>query len=43
MGVSANIVDGKVVAEATPTYEQTKVGDSLGKNAFLNLLVAQMQ
>ena len=43
MGVSANIVDGKVVAEATPTYEQTKVGDSLGKNAFLELLVAQMQ
>ena len=43
MGVSANIVDGKVVAEATPTYEQTKVGDSLGKNAFLKLLVAQMQ
>lgn len=43
MGVRANVIDGKVVAESTPTYEETKPGDSLGKNAFLKLLVAQMQ
>lgn len=43
MGLEANVVNGKLVAESTPTYEQTKVGDSLGKNAFLKLLVAQMQ
>lgn len=43
MGVSANIVDGKVVAESTPTYEKTAPGDSLGKNAFLKLLTTQMQ
>ena len=41
----AQIVDGKVVAESTPTNANAKkVGtDSLGKDAFMQLLVAQMQ
>lgn len=40
---SAQIVDGKVVAETSPTYEQKASGDTLDKQAFLQLLVAQMQ
>lgn len=43
MATSAQIVDGKIVADTTPTYEQRLKGDSLGKQEFLQLLVAQMQ
>lgn len=43
MPTSAQIVDGKVVADTTPTYEKRTPGDSLDKQAFLQLLVAQMQ
>ena len=43
MASTAQIVDGKVVAETTPTYEKRNTGDSLDKQAFLQLLVAQMQ
>ncbi len=41
----AQIIDGKVVAETTPTNTgANRVGtDSLGKDAFMQLLVAQMQ
>lgn len=43
MQTSAQIVDGKVVAETTPTYEQKAKGDTLDKQAFLQLLMTQMQ
>ena len=43
MASTAQIVDGKVVAETSPTYEKRSIGDSLDKQAFLQLLVAQMQ
>ncbi|MDE6232631.1 MAG: hypothetical protein K2M60_04710 [Lachnospiraceae bacterium] len=43
MPSSAQIVDGQIVADTTPTYEKRKPGDSLDKQAFLQLLVAQMQ
>lgn len=45
MGTVANIIDGKVVAETTPTNSsKSKVGSNeLGKDAFMTLLVAQMQ
>ena len=43
MASTAQIVDGKVVAETSPTYEKRSTGDSLDKQAFLQLLVAQMQ
>lgn len=43
--ISANIVDGQVVAGSTPTNTSaSKAGQSnLGKDAFLQLLVTQMQ
>lgn len=40
---TAQIVDGKVVAETSSTYEKRSTGDTLDKQAFLQLLVAQMQ
>lgn len=45
MSVVANIVDGEVIAETTPTNAtQKKVGtDALGKDAFMTLLITQMQ
>lgn len=43
MSSTAQIVDGKIVAETTSTYEERNTGDSLDKQAFLQLLVAQMQ
>ncbi|MBE5925840.1 MAG: hypothetical protein E7270_02605 [Lachnospiraceae bacterium] len=45
MGYSANIVDGVPEFNTTPTNNKadTKGTDSLGKDAFLQLLVAQMQ
>lgn len=46
MSTVANIVDGKVVADTTPTNAAKKnaIGtDSLGKDAFMTLLVTQMQ
>lgn len=45
MGYSANIVDGVLEYNTTPTNnkQDTKGTDSLGKDAFLQLLVAQMQ
>ena len=41
----AYIKDGKLVSESTPTHtSETKRGSSeLGKDAFLQLLVTQMQ
>ena len=44
MAVSAQIVDGKVVANYTAdTKPKTTGNDSLNKDAFLNILVAEMQ
>ena len=44
MAVSAQIVDGKVVANYTADTPPKKTGnDSLDKDAFLNILVAEMQ
>ena len=44
MGVSAQIVDGKVVANYTADGKPKTTGnDSLNKDAFLNILVAEMQ
>lgn len=43
MASTAQITNGQIVAETTPTYEERKTGDSLDKQAFLQLLVAQMQ
>lgn len=45
MSSVANINDGKVIAESTPTKQNTKKygTDALGKDAFMTLLVTQMQ
>lgn len=45
MSSVANIVDGELVVETTPTNQnQSKVGtDTLGKDAFMKLLITQMQ
>ena len=44
MAVSAQIVDGKVVANYTADTKPKATGnDSLNKDAFLNILVAEMQ
>lgn len=43
MATSAQIIGDNVIAEATPTYEKSKTGDTLDKQAFLQLLVKQMQ
>lgn len=46
MAISAQIVDGKVVAgytSGTSTNKETKGNDSLDKDAFLQILVAEMQ
>ncbi len=46
MAISAQIIDGKVVADytsGTNTSESTKGSDSLDKDAFLKILVAEMQ
>lgn len=45
MGYSANIVDGVLDYNTTPTNSKpdTKGTDALGKDAFLQLLVTQMQ
>lgn len=45
MSISANIVNGEVIADSTPTNasKNKKGTDTLGKDAFLQLLVAQMQ
>ncbi len=40
--VTADIVNGKVVADSTPTYAKSS-GSNLDKQAFLTLLTAQMQ
>ncbi len=45
MSSVANIVDGELVVETTPTNQnQNTVGtDTLGKDAFMKLLITQMQ
>ena len=45
MSSVANIVDGQVIAETTSTKQDTKKygTDALGKDAFMTLLVTQMQ
>lgn len=45
MAITAQVVDGKVVANysATNTSTKTTGNDSLDKDAFLNILVAEMQ
>lgn len=45
MSSVANVVDGQLVFESTPTnLSERKVGEnSLGKDAFMTLLVTQMQ
>jgi flagellar basal-body rod modification protein FlgD len=44
MAVSAQIIDGKVVANYTADTKPKATGnDSLNKDAFLNILVAEMQ
>lgn len=44
MGAVAEIVDGVPVTGTSETYQgQKSKGDALGKDAFLQLLVAQMQ
>lgn len=45
MGTVANVVDGVLESESTPTYANTKSygTDSLGKDAFMTLLITQMQ
>lgn len=44
MSSIANIIDGKINAESTPTKQPKKYGtDALGKDAFMTLLVTQMQ
>lgn len=45
MAINADIVNGQVVANTTPTNtsKDTKGTDELGKDAFLQLLVTQMQ
>lgn len=42
--ITAPIVDGSIVTNTSETYQTKKSkGDALGKDAFLQLLVAQMQ
>lgn len=44
MGKVAQIVDGQIVADYTTETKPNNIGtDKLGKDAFLQLLVAQMQ
>lgn len=45
MSSVANVVDGVLEAESTPTYANAKSygTDALGKDAFMTLLVTQMQ
>ena len=43
MAISAQIVDGKVVANYTADQKETTGSDSLNKDAFLKILVAEMQ
>ncbi len=43
MAISAQVVDGKVVANYTAEKKETTGSDSLDKNAFLKILVAEMQ
>lgn len=45
MGTMANVVDGVLQAETTPTKTNTKKygTDDLGKDAFMTLLITQMQ
>lgn len=45
MSSIANVIDGQVVAESTATKQNTKKygTDALGKDAFMTLLVTQMQ
>lgn len=44
MSKVANIVDGQIVADYTTDTKKNNIGtDKLGKDAFLQLLVAQMQ
>lgn len=43
-GYTANVVDGKVETDATPTKKEKKTsGGELGKDAFLQLLVTQLE
>lgn len=43
MAISAQVVDGKVVANYTADKKETTGSDSLNKDAFLKILVAEMQ
>ena len=43
MAVSAQIIDGKVVANYTADPQKTTGSDSLNKDSFLQILVAEMQ
>ena len=44
MALAAQMVDGKVVANYTTETKERKTGnDSLDKDAFLQILVAEMQ
>ena len=43
MAVSAQIIDGKVVANYTADTQKTTGSDSLNKDSFLQILVAEMQ
>ena len=44
MSITAQVIDGKVVANYTADPKKTKTGDdSLDKDAFLKILVAEMQ
>lgn len=45
MAINAQIVDGKIYANSTPdnTSQNTKGSSSLGKDQFLQILVAEMQ
>ena len=44
MAITAQVIDGKVVANYTADPKKTKTGDdSLDKDAFLKILVAEMQ
>lgn len=46
MAIQANVINGKIVAnftEGTNTSKKTTGSDSLNKDAFLSILVAEMQ
>lgn len=43
MAISAQVVDGRVVANYTADKKETTGSDSLNKDAFLKILVAEMQ